>query len=213
MQAAKQAVLDMAKQSFDEQLFAGTSGNLSIYDPETGLMTITPSSVPYPGMTIDDIVVCDLDGNIKEAKPGRVPSSEWRLHAAIYKNKPNFTAVVHTHSPYATAYATLHKEVPVILVEMVPFLGGSLRVAEFANAGTPAVGENAVKALENRTVCLLANHGVVAAGPNLDRAHISAVYAEDAAKICMLAQGIGQPVEVPMDIQNAVRARCGFAPE
>ena len=90
-----------------------TSGNLSIYDRETGRMYITPGSYPYEIMTVDDVMVIDLDGNILEG-PHR-PSSEWRMHAAIYKNDPTVNAIVHTHSPYATAFAINNLPIPAVL--------------------------------------------------------------------------------------------------
>lgn len=188
---AKKIVLDYAKRSYQEGLFAGTSGNLSVYDREAGLMAITPSGIDYTTMTLEDVVVMDLDGNVAEG--ARKPSSEWRMHAKVYAEKPEAAAVVHTHSPYATSFAVNHEEIPVILVEMLPFLGGAVRVADFAIPGTDKVGEAAVTALHNRLCCLLANHGVLAFGRNMERAHISAVYVEDAAKIYALAKTSGTP--------------------
>ncbi len=190
----KAAVVDMTKRSYDEQLFAGTSGNLSVYDAEAGYMYITPSSYPYEQMTSDDIMVITLDGDIIEGV--HKPSSEWRMHAAVYLGMPEVKALIHTHSPYATSFAVNRAPIPVILIEMVPFLGGDVPVAEFAIPGTDAVGENAVAALKERTACLMANHGVLTIGENLEQAHIRAIYVEDAAKILSMAKSNGEPVYV-----------------
>lgn len=191
----KQELLAYTIQSYNETLFAGTSGNLSTYDQETGIMVITPSSVSYATMTAEDMMVLKLDGTILEGK--HLPSSEWPMHAEIYKAKQDIKAIVHTHSPYATSFAVSNETVPVILIEMVPFLGGDIQIADFALPGTPEVGSKALIKLTNRNSCLLANHGVVAVGANLAQAHIRAVYVEDAAKIYSLAKGNGNVVIIP----------------
>ena len=190
IQEMKEAVCAWAKQSYAEKLFAGTSGNLSVYDQESGLMVITPTSVAYETITADDMVAMKLDGTVTEGRYR--PSSEWRMHAAVYAAKPEVGAIIHTHSPYATAFAVCHKNIPTILIEMVPFLGGDVPLAQFAMPGTAEVGTEAVKVLKDRTGCLLANHGVLTVGKDLEQAHIRAVYVEDAAKICSLAMGVGE---------------------
>ena len=200
----KEAVCACAKRSYQEKLFAGTSGNLSRYDRESGRMVITPTSVPYEELTPEDLVVMDLDGTVYEG--ARQPSSEWRMHAAVYQAKPETGAVIHTHSPYATAFAVNHRKIPVILIEMVPFLGGDIPLARFAYPGTASVGEEAVKALRDRGGCLLANHGVLTIGETLDQAHIRAVYVEDAAKICSIAMSNG-PIYPITEAQIAAMKR------
>lgn len=120
-QEAKQLVLETTKRAYAMGLFAGTSGNLSIYNSAKGEIYITPSSTPYETMQAEDIVTIDLEGHVLEGE--LLPSSEWRLHTAIYKARPDAGAVVHTHSPYATAYATMDKPIPIILVEMLPLSG------------------------------------------------------------------------------------------
>lgn len=189
IQEMRQAVCDWSKQSYAEKLFAGTSGNLSVYDKEQDVMVITPTSVPYETITPEDMVVLRLDGGILEGNYS--PSSEWRMHAAVYQAKPEVGAIIHTHSPYATAFAVNNRGIPTILIEMVPFLGGDVPLAKFAVPGTRAVGDEAVKVLAERTGCLLANHGVLAIGASLEQAHIRAVYIEDAAKICSIAMANG----------------------
>lgn len=186
----KQAVYDWSMQSYNEHLFAGTSGNLSLYDKETEIMVITPTSIPYEDLKVDDMVAMKTDGTIIDGH--YKPSSEWRMHAIIYDNKEDVSSVVHTHSPYATAFAVINENIPCILIEMVPFIGGDVPVAKFAMPGTDAVGEEALVALQERNGCLMANHGVLAVGNSLEQAHIRAVYIEDAAKICALAKGVGQ---------------------
>lgn len=209
MTELRRQVLSCAQQSYAEGLFAGTSGNLSARDPESGLIAITPTSVPYPTMTVEDIVVMDADGSVV----GRgKPSSEWPLHAALYRAMPEVHAVVHTHSPCATGFAVVQRPIPVILIEMIYFLHSAVPVAAYARPGSPQVGENCVKALldSGATACLMANHGVVAVGGDLDQAHIRAVYVEDAAKICRNAMMVGEPVLIPVEEQNEMRRRSGL---
>lgn len=195
----------MAKRSYEEALFAGTSGNLSYYDRETGEMYITPSSVPYETMTADELVRMTLDGQILEGE--KKPSSEWRMHAEVYRQKPEVSAVIHTHSPYATSFAVNHQKLPVILIEMVPFLGGDVDVADFAIPGTVEVGIEAVKKLQDRHACLMANHGVLAVGKDLEQAHIRAVYVEDAAKIYSLALSNGDVKVIDSQHVNYMKNR------
>ena len=178
---------------FQDHMFAATSGNLSVYDRQTGRMYITPGSFPYEDMTEDDMMVIDLDGNVLEGK--HKPSSEWKLHAAIYRNFEDVCAVVHTHSPYATSFAINHMNIPVVLYEIAWFLGGDIPVAEGALPGSPEVGENCVKVLKDRNGCLMGNHGAVAMGETLAQAYTRAVYIEDAAKAYSLALTHG-PVKV-----------------
>jgi len=195
METFKQKVLTAAKKAYDEKLMAGTSGNMSIYCPATGRMAITPSSYDYSIMEEQDIVVIDLDGNVLDGC--HKPSSEWKMHAEIYKHLPQVGAIVHTHSPYATSFAVNHQEIPVVLIEMVPFLKGKLEVSPYAAQGSAQVGLNAVPILERKNACLMANHGVVAVGETIASAYINAVYVEDTAKIYHMALAAGTPVVIP----------------
>lgn len=191
----KRDVLRIAKKAYEEKLMAGTSGNMSVVSRDRQWMVITPSSYDYSIMEEQDIVVTDLDGNVVEGC--HKPSSEWKMHAEIYKHLPHAGAVVHTHSPYATSFAVTHQEIPVILIEMIPFLKGKLEVSPYAEQGSAQVGLNAVPILKRRNACLMANHGVVAIGETLDQAYINSVYAEDTAKIYHMAKLNGQPVVIP----------------
>ena len=192
LQKLKQEIVDRSLHAFHEGLFSGTSGNMSCFLREEGKMLITPTSVRYDVMKADDIVVMRLDGTVVEGH--LQPSSEWRMHAAVYESCPEFSALFHTHSPYATAFAVNHQTIPAVLIEAHVFLGGDVRCAEYATPGTREVGLNAVPALAGRGGCTLANHGVLAAGENLEEAHLRAEYVEDLARIYTYARGIGTPV-------------------
>lgn len=198
-------LVQTAQRAYREKMFAATSGNLSVFDRESGKIYITPGSFPYEKMTPEDIMAIDLDGNILEGK--HRPSSEWRMHAAIYRADKRVNAIVHTHSPYATAFAINHMRIPAVLYEMVFFLGGDIPVAEGAIPGTPEVGENCVPVLKERNGCLMANHGALAVGDTLDRAYTRAVYIEDAAKAYSVALTHGKTYEIGAEAENEIRAR------
>ena len=188
----RQEIVDRSLNAFHEGLFSGTSGNMSCYLREEGLMLITPTSVRYDVLRAEDIVVMRLDGTVVEGVLR--PSSEWQMHAAVYENCPEVNAVFHTHSPYATAFAVNHQTIPAVLIEAHVFLGGDIRCAEYATPGTKEVGLNAIPALEGRKGCTLANHGVLAVGAELAEAYLNAEYIEDVAKIYSLARAVGTPV-------------------
>ena len=167
---------------------------MSCFLREEGLMLITPTSVRYDVMRAEDIVAMRLDGTVAEG--GLKPSSEWRMHAAVYSHCPDVSAVFHTHSPYATAFAVNHQTIPAVLIEALVFLGGDIRCAPYATPGTEEVGLNAVPALDGRKGCTLANHGVLAVGDDLAQAYLNAEYIEDVAKVYAIAKSIGTPVEL-----------------
>ncbi len=199
IQQAKKEVLDAAKNAFESKMFTGTSGNLSVCIRELDIVAITPTSVRYETMTVEDVVVIDLDGNVMEGRHG--PSSEHRLHCMLYKAKPEISAVIHTHSPYATAFSVLGQEIPPILVEMVLFLGGAIPCARIAMQGTDEVGQTAVDAMGSGSCCLMANHGVVTVGKDIKEAYVRAEYVEEGAQICTIARQNGEVKPVPMDMQ------------
>ena len=194
LQDYKQQVLEYAQKGYTQGLMAGTSGNLSAL-AEDRVIVITPSSMDYMQMTVDDIMVIDLYGKILEGP--HKPSSEWPMHAEIYKNMPEVRAVVHTHSPYATAFSVINECIPLVLIEMIYFLRGDVRVAPVASQGTTEVGIGVVEALRGRGACLMQNHGAVSIGKDLPQAYIRTEYTEDAAKICQMARAIGTPILIP----------------
>lgn len=183
-------LVQTAKKCFDQELMAGTSGNISVYDRANQIVYITPSGVDYPTMTAEDIVSVDLEGNKIAGR--HQPSSEVKMHTIIYQKRDDVNGIVHTHAPYATAFAVVHQPIPVILIEMVPYLGGKVQVAEFALPGTQALGEKALITLKNRKGVLLANHGTLTIGHTLHEAYEAGIYLEDAAKIYHFARQVGE---------------------
>lgn len=187
-------IVNYSRQMYDEHLVSATSGNISVRLPDNeNAFAITPSSENYARMTPDRIVIMTLDGEILSGPEDAKPSSEWKMHAALYKNKSNVNAIVHTHSPYATAFAVNRETIPMILIEMKPWLGGDIPLAEYAPTGSAELGVNVARDIGSRSGCLLANHGVVAIASNLDLAYVRASYVEDAAKIYHMAKTVGKP--------------------
>ena len=167
----------------------GTSGNISARCEDA--MLITPSGVPYDEMAPGDIARMPIDGEYGSWKGPMQPSSEWRFHLDIMRARADVGAVVHTHSTYATTLAICGKDIPAIHYMIAAAGGPTIRVAPYATYGTKELSENALKALEGRTCCLLANHGMIATGANLKRAMWLAVELETLAKQYYLALQIG----------------------
>ncbi|HTS86703.1 MAG TPA: class II aldolase/adducin family protein [Usitatibacter sp.] len=166
----------------------GSSGNASVRF-EAGFI-VTPSGKPYEGMEAEDLVFVDAGG-----KPhGRhAPSSEWRMHHDIFARVADAGAVVHTHSPYATTLACLHKPIPAFHYE-VAFAGGNdIRCAGYATFGTQELSDYALAALEGRRACLLANHGQIAWSDDIEHAAVLAEKVEALAQRYCLALQLGEP--------------------
>lgn len=168
----------------------GTAGNLSIYDKEKGWMVITPSGLNYFDLQPEDMVVMDLEGTIVEGT--RKPSSEHGLHAAFYKANAgkNCCSVVHTHSNYATTLACMGEPLRAVHYIIASAGTNEIPLCEYATFGTPELAEKAVAACNGGRAVLLANHGLVAFGPNLEKAFALAASLENLAQIqwqCMCA--------------------------
>jgi len=185
---AKTLVCRAGKRLLKEGLVARTWGNISIrIDGE--YMIITPSGRPYEALTSDDMVTMNYrthkyEGSIK-------PSSEFKLHAAIYRSRKNINAVIHTHQMNASTVAAARREVPPILDDQAQILGPSVRVAEYALPNTKKITRGTVKALKGRNAALMANHGAVCIGRSLDEAFVACQVLEKACKAFIEAEFLG----------------------
>lgn len=185
----KSAVLRAARAMSARGLSRGTSGNVSARI--AGGMVVTPSAVAYHEMEEKDLVVVSLDGRVREGD--RKPTTEWPMHAALYQARPDIGAVVHTHATFCTTLATLRRPIPPFHY-MVALAGGdTIRCAPYAPFGTPELAARAVAALEGRTACLLANHGMVAVGPSPTAALELAAEVESLAELYWRALQVGEP--------------------
>jgi L-fuculose-phosphate aldolase len=162
---------------------------------------VTPSGLPYADTKPADIVAIALDGT---AHGTRTPSSEWRFHRDIYAQRHDANAIVHTHSPFATSLACLHRGIPAFHY-MVAVAGGSdIRCAPYATFGTQELSDRAIAALDDRRACLLAHHGVIACGASLAAALRLAVEVENLARIYLAARALGEPPTLPAAEMTAV---------
>ncbi|ORB71227.1 L-fuculose-phosphate aldolase [Mycobacterium scrofulaceum] len=206
---AETAVLNAAKDMLRRGLVEGTAGNISARRSD-GNIVITPSSVDYRDMQLDDLVLVDPQGAVLHAADGRSPSSELQLHLACYRAFDDIGSVIHSHPVWATMFAIAHQPIPACIDEFAVYCGGDVRCTDYAASGTPDVGANAVKALDGRGAALIANHGMVAVGPRPDKAlHITALV-ERTAQIAWGARALGGPVPIPEDVNRNFASVYGY---
>ncbi|MGW1555905.1 class II aldolase/adducin family protein [Streptomyces sp. NPDC002144] len=173
-----------ARRTVADGLVVGTSGNVSARVGDTVL--VTPSGVPYDRLALDDITGVDLDG--RQVLGTLVPTSELPMHLAVYRST-GARAVVHTHAVHATAVSTLVPELPTIHY-MAAALGGPVRVAPYATYGTDELAENMLRALADRSACLLQNHGTVAHGTSLSQAYDRTAQLEWMCRLWLTASSV-----------------------
>jgi L-ribulose-5-phosphate 4-epimerase len=178
-------------------LVVWTGGNVSARDPETGLVAIKASGVRYEEMQPEHMVVVDLAGNVIEGD--YKPSSDVHSHVYIYKHRPEVGGVVHTHSPYATAFAAVNQPIPVVLTAIADEFGGAIPCGGFALIGDESIGKVVIESIGKSSAVLLKNHGVFAIGKNARAAVKAAVMTEENAKTVWLAMQIGVPDEIPRE--------------
>ena len=198
----RKQIVEAGKKLITDRLTTGTSGNISIYDAEKKLMLISPSGIGYFDTKPEDIVVMDLDGKIVEGD--KKPSSEWGLHAAMYKTKPNARAAVHTHSMFCTVLACLRE--PLKAAHYVVADSGATCVpcAEYQTYGTPELAKAATEAMGESDAVLLANHGMIAVGKSLSSAYGLAAGMEYCAEVYYRAMCAGKPYVLPDDEMRRV---------
>ena len=186
-------------------LVTWTSGNVSIRDKETGYVAIKPSGVMYEDLSAEDMVVLDLDGKVIEGD--KKPSSDTASHLVIYRHRPDVFGVVHTHSPYATAFAANGQPIPVYLTAHADEFGGPIPCGPFALIGGEQIGQVVIDHIGASPAIILKNHGVFTIGPSGKSAVKSAVMVEDVARTVWLARQLGQPDEIPADMVEKLHYR------
>jgi L-fuculose-phosphate aldolase len=195
----REAVLAAAQKMLEDGLVEGTSGNIS-GRLEGDLVCCTPSSVAYDTMTLEDLVVVDLDGNVVEGH--RSPTTEKDLHLSALRRYPELGAVIHTHAVYATMFALAHEPIPAVIEEVVVYLGGDVPCCEYKGTGTKDLGDEVADHLADRGAALLANHGLVTCGPSPEKALANAALAERTAKIVWGARAMGATIHPLPDKVN-----------
>jgi L-fuculose-phosphate aldolase len=175
----------------------GYSGNVSAR-AGPGAYLITPGGVRKAEVKPEDLLLVDGEGRVIEGT-GK-PSVELPLHLAIYKARPDVGAIIHAHPIYATVLSVLRLDLEPIVEELALYVGGGVRVADYAPSGTEKLAENALKALGDRNAAILANHGVLACGSDVDEALKVLESVERAAQIYLLARLAGEPTKLPKEV-------------
>ena len=168
---------------------SGTSGNLSVRHNDG--MLITPSGIKYQRLASEDIVFVDRDG---ESQGSRKPSSEWRFHFDIYKNRPDSQAVLHAHPAGCAALGCLNKSIPAFHYMVAVAGGKNIRCASYATFGSQELSDNVLIALKERKACLMANHGLLCLHENLDKALDMAIEIEHLANTYLKCLAAGEPI-------------------
>lgn len=208
----RRKMVDICRRMNSSGVNQGTAGNVSVRAGNGFL--ITPSSLPYDIMSPEDLVEMGFDGTYV----GRRPSSEWRFHRDILKNRLDINVVLHCHSMYATTLACHHKTIPAFHY-MVGVAGGTtVRCAEYATFGTQALSDHALKALDGRLACLLGQHGQISLGKDLEQALWLAIEVETLARMYVQVLTLGEPpilddAEMERVIDQMKRMSYGLGPE
>ncbi len=191
----KQHLVEGAGQVAKIGLVPLTQGNLSLRDPMSGLILITPHDYPYDQLTADDVAVVDLNGNVVEGE--REPSFEAPVHLAVYEKRPDVQAIVHAEPIYTNVFGVLHKPIAPVHVGALIDVGGEVPVMPFAPSGSRQFGYDMLEVMGERKAVVWANHGMLAVGATLDKAIHCTVMVEIAAQMYHLALQHGQPHLIP----------------
>lgn len=195
-------LLRFARRLPSEDLGVGTAGNLSARTPD-GLL-ITPSARRYEELGPEEMVEIDIGGRVLGGSLR--PSTEWRIHAALYEARPTVGAVVHAHPPYASALSCHRREIPPFHYMVAIAGGATIRCAPYARPGSARLAALALAAIEDRTACLLANHGLITVGTDPSEAFLRAIEVESLARQYLLAAGLGEPALLSDDEMEEVLA-------
>lgn len=187
-------VLAAAKRMYARGLVEGTAGNVS-GRVEPDVVVVTPSSIGYEQMTLEDLVTVDLDGKVLEGT--RSPTSEKALHLECYRAYPEVQGVVHCHAKHASMYAVARRPIPAGIDEFVIYIGGDVPCADYRQSGTDELATEVARHLADRSAALMANHGMVCVGKSVDDALHSALVVEHNAQIMWGAEALGGVVPLP----------------
>jgi L-ribulose-5-phosphate 4-epimerase len=192
----RREVSDLHAELVRYNLVAWTAGNVSGRIPDSDRFVIKPSGVDYDDLKPDAMIVCDLNGTVLEGDLS--PSSDTAAHAYVYREMPEIGGVVHTHSPYATAWAARAEPIPCVLTAMADEFGGDIPVGPFALIGNDDIGRGVVETLRGSRspAVLMRNHGVFAVGRDARAAVKAAVMCEDVARTVHLSRQLGEPLPI-----------------
>lgn len=190
-------LLELHQELYAAGLVVWSGGNIS--QRVEGGFLIKPSGLLYSQLTDRSMVYCDLEGKVIEGDYS--PSSDTAAHAYVYKNMPEVSGVVHTHSNYACAFAAVNKPIPCILTAIADEFGGEIPVGPFAEIGDDSIGRGIVQTLTGHRskAVLMSQHGVFTIGKDAKSALKAAIMCEDVAKSAHLAMQLGEPKPLPQD--------------
>ncbi|MFX0075480.1 MAG: class II aldolase/adducin family protein [Candidatus Hermodarchaeota archaeon] len=194
LEQLRKTVVSGAQEIYKKGLVEDGEGNVSVRINKNEIL-VTPTSTKYSLLNPDLIVHMDLDGNVLGT--GKIPSTEVKMHLAVYKDRPKVKCVIHNHSPYVSMLSVLRKDIPIIMEQQLIFLGGEIRCTEITEAHTEEMGVSALKALGRNNAAILANHGAIICGKSLDHAVRFSVILEKLAKVYWGALQIGEPLTIP----------------
>lgn len=197
VESCKRELLATAKALLRQGLVEGTAGNLSVRLPD-GNVAMTPSSLDYEAMQLDDLVVLDLDGNVVEGT--RAPTSEKALHLACLRQHADIGAVIHSHALFCTMFAITRKPIPCVIEEFQVYVGGEVPVAEYRLTGSDELGEEVARWVGDRGAVLMANHGLLTVGRDPADAMKVASLVERTAQIVWGARVMGEIVPLPAEV-------------
>ncbi len=197
----RHAIVRFGRKMIASRLTTGSGGNLSIFNREKDLLAISPSGIEYDDLQPENVLVLNPAGDIVAGE--LKPSSELGFHLALYRRRPDIVAVVHTHSVYATTMACLNIEIPAVHY-LVAFSGRTVPLAPYATFGSYELARNVTDSIGTHNAVLLANHGLVTVGPNIETAFAAAEEIELVARIYYQAKSIGTPVILPDDEMDRV---------
>ena len=186
-------------------LVTWTSGNVSGRDPETGFVVIKPSGIHYEDLKPEHMVIVTLDGAVVEGN--LKVSSDTASHLYVYRRRPDVFGVVHTHSPYATAFAAVGQPIPVVLTAIADEFGCTIPCGGFALIGSEEIGKEVIESIGPSTAVLLKNHGVFTIGATPEAAVKAAVMVEDVARTVWIARQLGEPQVIPDEYVRKLRHR------
>ena len=190
MEYEKEQVVRYGKKLIDRRLTTGSGGNISVCNREKNLVAISPSGLDYYETTPEDIVILDIDGNLVEGK--HRPSSGACMHLAFYKNRADVSGIVHTHSKFATAIACMGWELPAVHY-LIGMAGHRVKCTGYATYGSDELAKKALDTIGDSNAVLLANHGLIALGEDVDRAFSTAEHLEFVSEVYYLTKTLGTP--------------------
>ncbi|MEX2690011.1 MAG: class II aldolase/adducin family protein [Candidatus Njordarchaeia archaeon] len=193
----KRYIVEVCRELVKKKLTHGSSGNMSVFLRDKGLVFITPSGIRYIDMLPEQIAVLTLEG--KQVEGDYKPTIETPMHLTIYRNRPDVNAIVHTHPVYTSALAIAREPLPPVTEEFIIYVGGTVDVAKFGGAGTQELADNVLEALKDKKAAIMPNHGLITVGKDLKEACFINEVVEIHAQMYLMAKIFGKAFSIPED--------------